>query len=445
MVFKNKKLKNHRRLILIITLIILIIGSVSIFLFINITHLIDVKNFNYTLEKEYSLHDLRQLISPLDIDQEKILHDHKNWQVLTDFEEEHFFIEEETGIMSYDNSVVISGNRSIFIDIPTSETIVVSTKNSNYCFDPRKHTFRISIYLDSNPDNLGYVNSIYFKTNNDSYYIFDIPVDDLKKNEWVEVVCNRWYQVGNPNPNIISSFQVHFSAQDENHVKLYLDKLEILNPIFKEGAITLTFDDAQISHFTKIFSLMKQYNFRGVEGFTHSFYDMTDIQLKEMQNYGWDIVNHGWNHIKQTANSKDDIEYDILRMMMYLKDKDFNGWRYFIAPYGEMFYYDLMSSYCIFSRGLYYTNNEGANMIPPTNSFLNCKMIVNSTSVDEIKNLINNTIERGEWLILLWHGLDDDGYEPWPLSNFKEILNFIKIKDIQVITFTDAWNVIYQP
>jgi hypothetical protein len=72
-------------------------------------------------------------------------------------------------------------------------------------------------------------------------------------------------------------------------------------------------------------------------------------------------------------------------------------------------------------------------------------MIVNSTSVDEIKNLINNTIERGEWLILLWHGLDDDGYEPWPLSNFKEILNFIKIKDIQVITFTDAWNVIYQP
>lgn len=84
-------------------------------------------------------------------------------------------------------------------------------------------------------------------------------------------------------------------------------------------------------------------------------------------------------------------------------------------------------------------------MMPPTNSFLNCKMIINSTSLDEIKDLINNTIERGEWLVLLWHGLDNDGYEPWPSTYFKEILNFIKIKNIQVITFTDAWNVIYQP
>lgn len=351
MVFKNKKLKTNRRLILIIISIIVIMIIVSVFLFNNFTHLIDGKNYNYTHEQVYSLHDLRQLILPLDFNQEKILHDHKNWKILTDFEEEHFFIEEETGILSYDSSVVISGNKSIFIDIPIDETVVVSTKNSNYCFDPRKHQFRLSVYLDSTLDTLGYVNNICFKTNNNSFYIFDIPTDGLIQNEWVEIVCNRWYQVGHPDPYVISSFQFHFSAQTEYNVKLYLDKLEILNPIFKEGAVTLTFDDAQISHFTKIFSLMKQYNFRGVEGFTHSFYDLTDIQLKEMQNYGWDIVNHGWDHIKQTANSKDDIEYDILRMMMYLKDKDFDGWQYFIAPYGEMFYYDLMSSYCIFSRG----------------------------------------------------------------------------------------------
>jgi peptidoglycan/xylan/chitin deacetylase (PgdA/CDA1 family) len=379
-------------------------------------------------------------LKPLDFNPENIFQNHSNWELLTDFETNVFSKLWTSGNVSYNKFIKWSGNKSLKLETGTDGSVVAETTNEKFIFNPQKNYFRLRINITNNPNNLTSIHRLLFVTHGNNFYKFNIPTEKLMQNQFVEIVCDRWETEGNPDPENITSFRIQFGADKGKKVKIFIDYLEILNPLFNNGVITLTFDDSKISHYSKIFDLMKIYGYKGVEGYCHSLSTMTDDQMKEMQDYGWDIVNHGWSHKGQKTYSESEVEYDILRMTLYLKENNFQGWNYFIAPGGQLVYYDLMSKYFIFSRGLGQTN--GANSMPPVNQFLNCKTIISSTTVSEIKNIINDTIDRGEWLILLWHGLDGDGYEPWTATNFEEILQYISKCHTPVITFSDAWNII---
>ncbi|MHA1492352.1 MAG: polysaccharide deacetylase family protein [Promethearchaeota archaeon] len=380
-------------------------------------------------------------IERLEFSPDDILHNHSYWRILTDFEEEEFLIHEFDEEVAYTADEYWSGNWSLRIKTPLGSTAFAKTTNKKFCFDPRKNHFRARIKID-NPENISNISRAIFICSDYSLYKVHINVRDLKPNEWGEIYFNRWSTEKNPNPQDIVSFGFQFKSKSNTQVTIFIDKLEILEPIFENGLITFTFDDNAISHYTKIFPLMKNYGYKGVEAYCHSFSGMTEAQMKEMQELGWDICVHGWEHLPQNRYTEAEIEQDALRMASCLKSNGFDGYRYYVAPGGYLVYEELMKEYFIFSRRV-----GGKSTFPPENSIIGCSSIKSETTLNETIDWINDTMERGEWLILLVHGLDGNGYEPWTSDNFSALLSYINEKDLPekdlpVMNFSEAWKAI---
>ena len=376
-------------------------------------------------------------IKSLQFDTQDILHNHSNWRLLTDFENDSEWDNPGgTGTVSLSN-IRFSGNKSLKIT-SNGGSCYVRTVDEKFKFDPRTNRFRAKIRVND-VNVLGSLNRILFMTDKNNFYKFKIDLSPIiNNNSWEEILFDRWITEGNPNPENITQVWFQFNSVKGKNFSVYIDTLEVLSPIFKKGVITLTFDDNTKSHYTKIFPLMKEFGYAGVEGYSHRFTEMNETQIKKLQAEGWDIVNHGWSHKSQKNYTKAEIEEDILLMANYMKNKGFDGYNYYIAPGGYLVYYDLMEKFNIFSRGL----GSGHQTIPPTSCFITAFSVISNTTISSLINKIDDAIERGEWLILLFHGLDGNGYQPWTSDNFSALLNYISEKDLTVITFTEAWKTI---
>ena len=402
-----------------------------------------IKDFKGINIKETDLGDENKFINrlypniqPLEFDSSYIIHNHPNWRMYCDFEDNYWSKIGFDGLVSY-SIVNWSGGKSLNLTTGLGTTVQACATYNEFCFDPRKNRFRGMLNC-SDPSNLATYRILFFAPDVNNFYKFEFnDVTSIPANTWTEIISNRWLTEGNPDSENITEVWIQFSAKVGENITVFIDHLGILDQIFENGLITFTFDDNQISHYTKAYTLMKKYGYNGVEAYCHSFSGMSEDQMKEMQEAGWDICNHGWEHLVQQMYSEAEIEQDALKMASYLKTNGFNGYRYYIAPGGHLVYEDLMKKYFIFSRRV-----GGKDTMPSNDCIIGCTSIESTTSLADAMKWVNDTMERGEWLILMSHGLDGDGYEPWTSENFSTLLDYINQRGVPVMTFTDAWKAI---
>lgn len=167
----------------------------------------------------------------------------------------------------------------------------------------------------------------------------------------------------------------------------------------KPAAISYTFDDGYVEHYTVAAPELEKHGFRGtfwVNGTTHQKNEqqITDTtratwaQLKEMAERGHEISNHGWSHKNLNRITREEIIEEIRKndSIIFLKTG--------VMPVTYCYAYNSKNDEAV---RLASENRVGTRMFQRS---------IGSKSTDEsLEKWVSELIERGEWGVGMTHGI----------------------------------------
>lgn len=208
---------------------------------------------------------------------------------------------------------------------------------------------------------------------------------------------------------------------------------------------TLFFDDGDRSQYENVYPVMKTANMQGdialITGRAGDGYHLTIPEIHEMTNDGWDIVNHTKNHIRLYEATREEIEYQIRWGRDYLR---VNGAgiasEYTVVPFAgrNQNVYAALEKHTKAMR-----NNDGIlNTMPITDRYsISSYEVQQEITLAEVKSKIDEAISKKQWLILLFHIIDnnDEQYH-WLLNNFEQVIEYLNAKrnEIKIVTMSNG-------
>jgi|GEM_PF-2065201 len=218
----------------------------------------------------------------------------------------------------------------------------------------------------------------------------------------------------------------------------------------QDPMITFRFDDGLIGQYGYARPILAKYDFPAVDYiFTDPLEEgdwigyMNWSQVEELQNvYGWEIGGHTKSHPHLTKLSDSKLIEELSESKAILESHGLliKG---FASPFGE--YDDRVLSYI----ARYYENHGSAwpydfNTYPFNDYAIVVQEARNSTSVATAKGWIDEAASSGKWLVLLFHEIvqsNPSEYE-YTKDNFEAVVDYVKAKDIPVVTITDALKIL---
>jgi peptidoglycan/xylan/chitin deacetylase (PgdA/CDA1 family) len=222
---------------------------------------------------------------------------------------------------------------------------------------------------------------------------------------------------------------------------------QILKRDIDDKIVVFTFDDASASHYSVVAPLLKQYNFNAtffVCEFPPNYLDSTKYmnwrQIKELNNWGFEVANHTKSHAAVGKLSKDDF----LSQLNYIEAKcdslgierpiNFAYPGYNLTP---------TSLKVLELEGYKFARAGGGRTYNPLQDhpLLLPSWAPNADNKKEIFDAIN-LAKNGNITIVTFHGVPDVEH-PWvntPLSLFKEYLVYLSANQFKVIALRDLEN-----
>lgn len=210
-----------------------------------------------------------------------------------------------------------------------------------------------------------------------------------------------------------------YSAEEVQSFKQYAcEQGADLRP-FEEPIISVTFDDGWESVYKNGFPLLEKYCIKTTQyilgdHFGHSAY-LSEDQAKSLFSHGHEFASHGMEHPNLVMLDSSALIRE-LEMSQRLLNKKFGNISDFAAPLGSF------NDPVIESIKKYYRSNRNTAVDPLTvgdedinlsDSFdyynINAYTVRSTTTLDDIKRLIEHTKERNGWLVLNYHQVDDSG------------------------------------
>ena len=215
----------------------------------------------------------------------------------------------------------------------------------------------------------------------------------------------------------------------------------------KKPRVILTFDDAEISHYTNVAGLLKKY------GFDATFFVcefplknpdekkeyMNWSQIQELYKKGFEIGNHTGHHKNVTKLSPENIEKEIT----YIDEKCAE----FKIPKPISFAYpgnrsDTISQAVLAKKGYKFARVGGSKLFnPATDSLLAIPSYVVISSDKHFSNVMKalEKLNAGETIVLTIHGVPDVIHPDYSttVASLTEILEFIKKKKFDVVAMKD--------
>lgn len=227
----------------------------------------------------------------------------------------------------------------------------------------------------------------------------------------------------------------------------------------KNSTVIISFDDGSRSVYDNAFPIMKANNQKGVVYIVTSRPDknsrgyMNWSVLREMYNAGWDVSSHTVNHVNLKDVDDIRLNYELNTSRETLISQGFEKSARFIAyPYGG---YDDNVVNATKANG-YATGRTTMKKNPSgeVNLLKNEKALYtlsplelhNFTTIQEVENAINKTINNKTNLILVYHIIKPDDNTTLDtytaLTNFKIISDYIASRkdDISVITMSEYYD-----
>ena len=378
---------------------------------------------------------------------------------ISGFEKNHgFFKESIAGNLEDDLLEFVNGKQSLKITTNGDGEEVIIRKDNilpKIDFDERflKTWIKISdvkkisgLKISISGDNFDSFKTYWIHKNNTSPSAIN-----FRNNQWNPLTISLTQTDHNAvNISSIDSVSISLADKSTGSVSVWFDELS-LGKNYDKGILTFTFDDAPDTQYTNALPILAKYDFSATSYVPTNWIDKSDRlstdELKELQDvYGWDVSAHTLNHI-DLSNSKyeDQFEKELYQSKQFLLDNGFKkGADHFAYPFGTFdnnFSMQLVKKYYKTARGVI----GDTETLPVADQYrLRVMYISNFTEPIDVSKRVQDAIENGDWLILVFHGIVEsnanDRHATYLMSNFEQIVDDIYSKGIQVMTISEVYN-----
>lgn len=210
----------------------------------------------------------------------------------------------------------------------------------------------------------------------------------------------------------------------------------------QNGYITLWFDDAWLSQYLKAYPLLKNYGFPGAIAVPVNVIErknyMNWAQVLTLQRDGWEITNHSFDHnCKMDSWDREKVvyEYELSKLTLWQHKVTSD---IFVTPCGVDS--NIMRQEAKRQFLGYRTVDPGINEVNNIDFYnLKVRNVDNNISLDQIKAWVDEAVVSKNWVILVFHQIDDsdinltDDLFTTKTQDFEEILKFVKDTGIDVV------------
>jgi peptidoglycan/xylan/chitin deacetylase (PgdA/CDA1 family) len=214
---------------------------------------------------------------------------------------------------------------------------------------------------------------------------------------------------------------------------------------FARPLVSLTFDDGYASHVTEALPKLTATGLKGtfylVSGDLGTAPPpalMTRAQVAELSGNGMQIGGHTLTHPDLTTVSPARLTTELVRSQLDLQGLSGQPVDDFASPFGA--YDDAVVSQAMSRYASHRTVDDGHNDRETFDlSHIKAKMVLATTTVDEVKDWLDTARARGTWLVLVFHDIlpDPTEYDMTPES-FDAVIDAVKDSQIAVATIADA-------
>lgn len=258
-------------------------------------------------------------------------------------------------------------------------------------------------------------------------------------------------RVGNANWASINGIGIRM-APTASQSRMWLGPICAIKNRAQKGIVVLAFDDAFNSTYDEAFGYMHTKGYRGVSFVCGQHVDagvnhlgaatMSLIKLTHLQNSGWDICSHGYNHLSQQYANLTQIETDMLSNLQWLQDNRFWGGRFYAFPnyLVDSESWKVLAKHCDLARGGE-SVWEWATPWPLYNKFqLPCTEMNDSVTQAAWRSKLQKLADNRLVGIFTFHDIGANAYYGQiSQANFRAFINDLASYDIEVLTLSDIF------
>ena len=209
----------------------------------------------------------------------------------------------------------------------------------------------------------------------------------------------------------------------------------------------IVFDDGNEAQYTKAYQYMIS---KGILGTAYiNGYNigndgvLTTAELQEMNNAGWIIGNHAYEHVALDNLTSEQIKQVLLDNINFLTSIGLSEGAYQVAYPGG--YYNDKVLDVLKDLGVLTGRSTSEQLIPTLNGVdlyrLPAYTIYNTTTVSMVKEYVDNAIKSNSTVILLFHNILDSNTDEYAYltSDFKEIIDYIKSSGIECLNINEFY------
>lgn len=238
---------------------------------------------------------------------------------------------------------------------------------------------------------------------------------------------NIQYTTNNTNSN--NTYSINNNSNNNSTI------INSFNPV-----VVFSFDDGTLDHYENAYPIFKKYNITGtsyiIAGMVGETFEgeplMNWSQLREMYDYGWDIQSHSMTHKNLTLLNDTELEFELKQSKKLLNAMGFNV-NSIAPPYGNF------DERVRIKADEYYTtirpSYQGYNTAIDTNSNgLRSQWVVNTTTLDEMKEWVTYAKDNKAVLIFMIHLVKDDLSREYTMTpeNLEQIIVFIQEEGLEI-------------
>lgn len=211
------------------------------------------------------------------------------------------------------------------------------------------------------------------------------------------------------------------------------------------GKITFHFDDCFITQYEQAFPIFKAAGAVGclVVAAGDGRHAMSFAQMKEMQDAGWEIICHTFNHIRMGEGPlADDIaHYEVVQSKQFLEEKGFCV-RQFVTPYSACHTdtLPLLKAHYDAAFTVYKDSNtqpiEELVIKRPIQRYRLNRAVMAGHTLEELCAYVDYVAEHDEWLIFYEHELGKG--KNVTAEILEGVVHYCKEKGVEILTSTQA-------
>lgn len=319
-----------------------------------------------------------------------------------------------------------------------------------YLIDPAANVSSIDLYMSNDSSFTNYFNTSL--TNTNSKFTQGWNYFTILKRDWTTNAAADW------NSTIIR-FRVRLSASVANAAIAYYDSY-FTNP-YSRPKILYTFDDVIDTCYTIGYPYMKARGIKGTAYAAGGFIDtagyMTTAQLRTLQDDGWLIGNHTYNHTNLTTLSIPDMVTEIGLQDKWMAGRGFtDGIPHFAYPNGGNSDDTVTAMRQVGTKFTARNYSIGTRIYQPhvfgiENPYqLKAVGVFDTTTLTYAKASVDDTITHGGTAFFVFHkfvaGAPATGIE-WKTQDFYDLTDYINAKRDQLdfVTVKEWWDGLSKP